>query len=115
MTSNSSARMSLRRPPLAFTEHGILMLSSVLKSKRAVEVYRRRSLTTFSMPNTAAERLPIPVQMIERRIYLIRAQKVMLDSDLAELYRVPTRALNQAVRRNLDRPRKRSSSSSSIS
>ena len=36
------------------------------------------------MPNTAAERLPIPVQMIERRIYLIRAQKVMLDSDLAE-------------------------------
>ncbi len=38
MISNSFARMSLRRAPLAFTEHGILMLSSVLKSKRAVEV-----------------------------------------------------------------------------
>jgi hypothetical protein len=45
----------------------------------------------------------IPVEFIERRIYLIRAHKVMLDSDLAELYQVPTRVLNQAVRRNLDR------------
>ncbi len=51
----------------------------------------------------AAERLPVPVQMIERRIYLIRGSKVMLDFDLAELYRVPTKALNQAVRRNLQR------------
>lgn len=37
VTSNS-ARMGLRHPPMAFTEHGILMLSSVLKSKRAVQV-----------------------------------------------------------------------------
>lgn len=41
--------------------------------------------------------------MIERRIYLIRGQKVMMDSHLAELYQVPTKALNQAVKRNLDR------------
>lgn len=40
---------------------------------------------------------------IERKIYLIRGQKVMLDRDLSELYGVETRALNQAVRRNLDR------------
>ncbi|MBX7206672.1 MAG: ORF6N domain-containing protein [Verrucomicrobiaceae bacterium] len=39
----------------------------------------------------------------ERRILLIRSQKVMLDSDLAELYGVETRALKQAVRRNLER------------
>jgi hypothetical protein len=39
----------------------------------------------------------------ERRILLIRSQKVMLDFDLAELYGVPTKALNQAVRRNLQR------------
>jgi hypothetical protein len=50
-----------------------------------------------------AEQLPVPVELIERRIYLIRGQKVMLDSDLAELYQAPTKALNQAVRRNLDR------------
>jgi len=40
---------------------------------------------------------------VERRIFLIRGQKVMLDFDLAELYGVETRALKQAVRRNLDR------------
>lgn len=41
--------------------------------------------------------------MIERRIYVIRSQKVMLDSDLAGLYQVPTKRLNEAVKRNLDR------------
>jgi len=45
----------------------------------------------------------IPVERIERQIYLIRRQKVMFDSDLAALYQVPTKALNQAVRRNLGR------------
>lgn len=45
----------------------------------------------------------VPVEFIERKIYLIRGQKVMLDSDLAGLYQVTTKALNQAVRRNLDR------------
>lgn len=39
----------------------------------------------------------------ERRILLIRSQRVMLDFDLAELYGVETRALKQAVKRNLDR------------
>jgi hypothetical protein len=45
----------------------------------------------------------VPAEIIERRIYLIRSHKVMLDSDLAELYKVDTRVLNQAVNRNLDR------------
>jgi len=40
---------------------------------------------------------------IERRILLIRGQKVMLDVDLAGLYGVPTKALNQGVKRNRDR------------
>jgi hypothetical protein len=43
------------------------------------------------------------IPVIESKIYLIRGRKVMLDSDLAELYQVPTKVLNQAVRRNLDR------------
>ena len=42
----------------------------------------------------------IPLETIERRILLIRGQKVMLDRDLAELYEVETRALVQAVKRN---------------
>jgi hypothetical protein len=45
---------------------------------------------------------PLSIQ-IERRIFLIRGHKVMLDYDLASLYRVETRALKQAVRRNSDR------------
>ena len=47
--------------------------------------------------------LPIPMEFIERRIFLIRGQKIMLDSDLAELYRVPTHRLNEAVKRNKKR------------
>ena len=42
-------------------------------------------------------------EVIERKIYLIRGHKVMLDRDLAELYGVETRVLNQAVRRNINR------------
>src|SRR5262245_24218706 len=44
--------------------------------------------------------VPVPVELIERRIYLIRRQKVMIDFDLAELYGVSTRHLNQQVTRN---------------
>ena len=46
---------------------------------------------------------PIQIQLIERRIYLIRGQKVMLDRDLAELYQVKPIALRQQVKRNLER------------
>jgi hypothetical protein len=45
----------------------------------------------------------VPVERIEKRIYFIRGQKVMLDFDLAELYGVTTSAVNQAVKRNEDR------------
>lgn len=41
--------------------------------------------------------------IIHQKIYEIRGQKVMLDFDLAELYEVPTKVLNQAVKRNLRR------------
>jgi len=43
------------------------------------------------------------IEVIKHRIYEVRGQRVMLDRDLAELYNVETRALNQAVRRNIDR------------
>ena len=47
--------------------------------------------------------LAVPVERIERTILLIRGQKVMLDSDLAELYGVSTKRLNEQVRRNASR------------
>ena len=45
----------------------------------------------------------IPSEIIERHIFLVRGLKVMLDYDLAELYRVETKILNQAVKRNVKR------------
>jgi hypothetical protein len=50
-----------------------------------------------------ADDLLVPVKVIERRSYLIRGQKVMLDSDLAELYQVQTFRLNEQVKRNRNR------------
>jgi hypothetical protein len=44
-----------------------------------------------------------PVALVESRILIIRSQKVLLDSDLAALYQVETKAVNRAVRRNIDR------------
>jgi len=45
----------------------------------------------------------VPMERVEQAIYLIRGQKVMLDRDLATLYGVETRVLNQAVTRNKNR------------
>jgi hypothetical protein len=52
------------------------------------------------MPKSTAV---VPIERIESRILLIRGHKVMLDSDLADVYGTSTRALNQAVRRNAER------------
>lgn len=45
----------------------------------------------------------IPIERIEKRIFLLRGRKVMLDRDLAQLYEVETKVLNQAVKRNIKR------------
>ena len=66
-----------------------------------------RSTAKFTrMPHTKKltnDSLAASVQLIERRIYLIRGQKVMIDVDLAELYGVPTHRLNEQVKRNRKR------------
>ncbi|MFA6091607.1 MAG: ORF6N domain-containing protein [Elusimicrobiota bacterium] len=51
----------------------------------------------------AGNREMVPICEIEQRIFLIRGQKVMIAWDLAALYRVPTKVLNQAVKRNQNR------------
>lgn len=45
----------------------------------------------------------IPTELIQRKVHLLRTEKVLLDRDLAEMYGVETRVLKQAVRRNKDR------------
>ena len=52
------------------------------------------------MPNTS---ITLPDESIEDTILLIRGKRVILDQDLARLYGVTTKVLNQAVKRNLDR------------
>jgi len=47
--------------------------------------------------------LVVPIERIEQIILLIRGQKVMLDADLAALYRVTTKRLNEQVKRNRHR------------
>src|SRR5450759_4551382 len=51
----------------------------------------------------AAKRPVALIEHVEKRILLLREQKVTLDRDLAELYGVETKTLNRAVKRNLDR------------
>lgn len=42
-------------------------------------------------------------EILERKIYVLRSKKVMLDKDLAQLYKVPTKRLNEQVKRNIKR------------
>ncbi|MEK7150348.1 MAG: ORF6N domain-containing protein, partial [Patescibacteria group bacterium] len=55
------------------------------------------------MEKSKKEIIAIPNERIIKGIFLIRGKKVMIDRDLANLYGVETRSLNQAVRRNADR------------
>jgi hypothetical protein len=49
------------------------------------------------------QEIKISENFLANKIYFVREKRVMLDMDLAELYDVETRVLNQAVKRNLDR------------
>src|SRR6476660_2672033 len=85
--------------------------SSLSKLDRQIRSLRRFAVEGVDcyfahMPHTknlTKDSLTVSVQLIERRIYLIRGHKVMIDVDLAELYEVPTKRFNQQVRRNLNR------------
>ncbi len=50
-----------------------------------------------------ADRGLVPIELIQSKIVVLREEKVMIDRDLAELYRVETKQLKRAVRRNLHR------------
>jgi len=53
--------------------------------------------------SAVAHSLTVPPHILERRIYLIRGHKVILDRDLAALYGVPTKRLNEQATRNINR------------
>lgn len=62
---------------------------SIIAEKNCLQIYRNQ--------------LTMEIQQIQTKIYEIRGQRVMIDRDLAELYGVETRLLNQAVKRNIER------------
>lgn len=64
---------------------------------------KRNKQKKEGMPKTKNEIAIIPSEIITNKIYIIRGHKVMIDRDLAELYGVQTKVLNQAVRRNKKR------------
>ena len=53
--------------------------------------------------NTSKKNLALPAQVIERRIYMLRGERVMLSTDISTLYLVAPRVLVQAVKRNIGR------------
>ena len=55
------------------------------------------------MNNLARQKGNIPIDRIDRMIFVVRGHKVMIDNDLAELYGVQTKVLNQSVKRNIQR------------
>ena len=69
------------------------MFGRLLKSNRAISGLHFRLFRDFMLP----------VEIIERSILFIHGRKVMLDRDLADLYGVPTKRLNEQVRRNIKR------------
>jgi hypothetical protein len=53
--------------------------------------------------NSPVASLPLSLELIKRRIFIVRGQEIMIDGDLAELYQVPTFRLNESVKRNRSR------------
>src|SRR5579863_5241152 len=70
------------------------MLLSACRSRLGLEYYSATS---------ADKDAAVPMEQLDRLIHEVRGQKIMLDADLAEVYGVTTKALNQAVKRNADR------------
>src|SRR4030043_89969 len=103
---------------------GVALAKRAKKKEEDVEAYRHETETRKNVvpvglasydtlipkpkkyeddPHLEKMKALIPVEMIEKKILLIRGEKVMLDADLAELYQVETFNLNKAVKRNIDR------------
>lgn len=80
---------------------GDVGMASQAANYRSVSVYREDEHIAHETMNASS--VSVPSERILQAIHLIRGQKVMLDADLAKLYGVETKVLNQAVRRNIDR------------
>ena len=72
------------------------------RARAGAEIIKSLVLKEKSIKKTKAV-VPVAIESIERRILIIRGHKLLIDADLADLYGVETRVLNQAVKRNVER------------
>ncbi|KKQ51351.1 MAG: hypothetical protein US70_C0018G0003 [Parcubacteria group bacterium GW2011_GWD2_38_11] len=79
------------------------MWSQSVTTSVKIKSLRLQIVTAKKANKMKKEKLLIPYEMIEQKIYLIRGKKVMFDSDLALLYGVETKALKRSTKRNIDR------------
>ncbi len=70
---------------------------------RELDDQKEKNRETEKTEHQREKQISVQIERIERKIYLIRGQKVMLDHDLAELYGVSTKRLNEQVKRNMNR------------
>ena len=93
--------LQIKRAFFGFKEQMLeLMEGNFVAAIRSALMQHRPTEKPLPMKKASAL---IPVERIQRAIFLVRAEKVMLDADLAVLYGVTTGNLNKAVKRNLDR------------
>jgi hypothetical protein len=89
----------------------VASLSGVIKSTKAAEVFKTCAFrthftttkTSYKKGRTMDAQVPIVGEGIESIIFHMRGEKVIIDADLARLYGVPTKRLNEQVKRNKDR------------
>jgi len=75
-----------------------------VKSSKIMTMHKAKHNCRRSLKNSKIGKVDlVPVEVIANKIFLIRGQKVMIDIDLAELYGVPTKRLNEQVKRNVRR------------
>ncbi len=100
-TSNREI-MGLRRPPFAFTEHGVLMLSSVLHSERAIQVNIQvmRIFTRMKAMLVTNEKLMLKIEQIERSVS-------SHDDQILVLFEYLKKLMEEKERRQLQDSRKR--------
>ena len=77
--------------------------SRSFRSKSGENLRQSNDIEDKEKGNSSAAALVVPVEQIERSIFLIRGERVILDADLAELYGIETRRLNEQVGRNIER------------
>ncbi len=91
---SNSEKKGLRKPPFVFTKEGVISITSILKKELNVdEIFTSNESSVLVKKD----------DVLSSKIYDVRGFQVMLDFDLAKLYQVSTKRINEQVKRNIER------------